>query len=122
MTLPLPLTVYGYMKCDTCRKALKWLDANGKAYTFIDITTDPPSAATLKKLLAEGRYVLKHLFNTSGRRYRELDIKQKLPDMTQAEALKLLAGDGMLVKRPIVTDGQSFTVGFREAIFSDVWG
>lgn len=117
-----PLTVYGYMKCDTCREAIKWLDAHGRAHEFIDITERPPSAATLRAILKDGRYELKHLFNTSGRLYRSLQIKDKLPGMSRAEALELLAGEGMLIKRPIVTDGQHFSVGFREAIFSELWG
>jgi len=116
------LTVYGYMKCDTCRKALKWLDAHGRASEFIDITQTPPDAATLGQLLDAGGYELKHLFNTSGRAYRAPGMKEKLASIGRDETLKLLATQGMLIKRPIVTDGQRFTVGFREPRFAEVWG
>ena len=117
-----PLTVYGYMKCDSCRKALKWLEAAGAKTTFIDITEHPPTAVTLAAVVDDGRYELKHLFNTSGQLYREMKIKEKLPAMEQDEALALLAGHGKLIKRPIVTDGSRFTVGFKPPVFDEVWG
>ena len=116
------LTVYGYMKCDSCRKALKWLDAAGLDHEFIDITEYPPTADTLAAILAEGRYELKHLFNTSGQLYRSMQIKDKLPAMGRDEALALLADHGMLIKRPIVTNGARFTVGFKPPVFEEVWG
>lgn len=116
------LTVYGYMKCDTCRKALKWLETRGRETRFIDITQTPPGAATLGAILDAGDYELKQLFNTSGRAYREPGMKEKLASMSRDETLALLAGNGMLIKRPIVTDGPRFTVGFREPKFAEVWG
>lgn len=118
MTTP---TVYGYMKCDSCRKALKWFESRGVETAFVDITTDPPSAALLGEALDAGAATLAKLFNTSGRLYRERGIKDKLLQMTRDEALDLLAGEGMLVKRPVVTDGRRFTVGFKEAVFEEVW-
>lgn len=121
--MPTPkLTVYGYMKCDSCRKALKWLEAHGRETAFIDITQTPPDAATLAAVLAAGDYELKHLFNTSGRAYRAPGMKEKLASLSLDETLALLSGDGMLIKRPIVTDGKRFTVGFREPKFAEVWG
>lgn len=114
------MKLYGYMKCGTCRKAIKWLDAHGVGYDFIDITQNPPKQAELKKALAAG-YDIKDLFNKSGGQYRELNMKDKLPKMSQAEALKLLAGNGYLVKRPICIDGASVTVGFKEDVFEEVW-
>lgn len=116
------MKVYGYKNCGTCKKAEKWLKARDIAYESIPIVDKPPSHAVLKKALKTGRYELKHLFNTSGGQYRELDMKSKLPTMTQAEALKLLAGNGMLCKRPIIVDGEKVTVGFKEAVFEEVWG
>lgn len=121
-TDPQTLIVYGYMKCDSCRKALKWLDAAGLEHQFIDITEHPPHAKTLGAILQEGRYELKHLFNTSGQLYRSMQIKDKLQGMSEAEALKLLAANGMLIKRPIFTDGERFTVGFKPPVFEEVWG
>lgn len=114
------ITVYGYMKCDTCRKALKWLDARGLDHRFIDITVKAPTKALLKALLKE--YGLKRLFNTSGGQYRELGIKDRLPGMGDAEAIDLLAGNGMLCKRPMISDGKRHTVGFKEEEFAGVWG
>lgn len=114
------LKFYGYDKCGTCRKARKWLDAAGLAYTFIDITRTPPPKKELKALAAQ--YGLKALFNTSGGQYRELGIKDRLAGMTGAEAVTLLAGNGMLCKRPVVTDGARRTVGFKDDVFAAVWG
>ena len=114
--------VYAYPKCDTCRKAVKWLDAQGVGHQFIDITTHPPTAEQLAAILAGGDYELRHLFNTSGQLYRQMRIKDRLADMSRAEALALLAGNGKLIKRPIVTDGRRYTVGFRPEVFAQVWG
>jgi len=116
------LTVYGYMKCDSCRKAVKWLDTANRDHTFIDITQDPPDAQTLAAVLDRGRYELKHLFNTSGQLYRSMNIKDQLPGMSRDDTLALLAANGMLIKRPIVTDGKRFTVGFKPPVFEEVWG
>jgi len=115
------MKVYGYKKCGTCRKAMKWLDAKGIAYDLVDVTQQPPKQAELKKALAAG-YAVKDLFNKAGGQYRELNMKDKLPGMPQAEALKLLAGNGYLVKRPICLEGDRVTVGFREQAFEEVWG
>jgi len=119
------LTLYGYMKCGTCRKAIAWLDDHGIDYTYVDITQKPPSKAVLKKVIAQDEpvpYEIKHLYNTSGMQYRELGITEKRKTMSEAEQLALLAGNGMLVKRPIVTDGERFTVGFKAEVFERVWG
>ena len=114
------MKLYGYMKCGTCRQAIKWLDAKGIAFDFVDITQQPPKQAELKRALAAG-YVIKDLFNKSGGQYRELNMKDKLPGMSQVEALKLLAGNGYLVKRPLCLDGEKATVGFKEEVFAEVW-
>lgn len=114
------MKLYGYMKCGTCRNAIKWLDAHGIAYDFIDITQTPPSQAELKKALAAG-HEIKALFNRTGGQYRELNMKYKLPNMSQAETLKLLSENGYLVKRPICIDGAWVTVGFKEEVFEQVW-
>jgi arsenate reductase len=113
------LKFYGHDKCGTCRKARQWLDGHGLAYTFIDITQTPPPKTELRALARQ--YGLKALFNTSGGQYRELGVKDKLPGMSEADAVTLLAGNGMLCKRPVVTDGTRRTVGFREATFAEVW-
>ena len=115
------MKLYGYMKCGTCRKAVKWLDAHGVAYDFVGITREPPKQAELKKALDAG-YTLKDLFNKSGGQYRELNMKDKLPGMSESEAIKLLAGNGYLVKRPIAIASGKVTVGFDEAVYAKVWG
>lgn len=115
------MKLYGYMKCGTCRKAIQWLQANNIAYDFVDITQTPPKQAELKQALAAG-YEIKDLFNKSGGQYRELKMKDKLPGMPQPEAIKLLAGNGYLVKRPIALAGEKVTVGFKEEVFATVWG
>ncbi len=116
------LDFYGYDGCGTCRKAKKWLDDRGVAYRSIPIVDKPPTQALLKKVLAQGDYELKHLFNTSGQMYREMKIKDKLAEMTQAQAVKLLSANGKLCKRPIVTDGKRATVGFKPDVFESAWG
>ncbi|MFN3166927.1 MAG: arsenate reductase family protein [Phycisphaeraceae bacterium] len=114
------MKLYGYKKCGTCRNAMKWLDAQGIEYDFIDITRQPPKQAELNKALAAG-YDIKDLFNKSGGQYRELNMKDKLPTMSRAEALRLLASNGYLVKRPIAIEGDRVTVGFKEDAFAKAW-
>lgn len=111
---------YGYNKCGTCRKAKKFLE--GKKHTFqdIDITETPPPKTVLKRALKTRE--LKKLFNTSGVQYKELNIKDKLKDMTESQALDLLASNGRLVKRPFVVTQDAITVGFDETEFKKVWG
>ncbi|WP_188206612.1 arsenate reductase family protein [Alkalibacillus aidingensis] len=115
------LTVYQYPKCGTCRKALKWLDEEGIDYESIHIVDQPPSKKELTKLIEKSGLLVKKFFNTSGKKYRELGVKDKLKDMSDEEQIELLASDGMLIKRPITTDGEKVTVGFKEDLFSDTW-
>lgn len=115
------ITLYGYKKCSTCRQAEATLNKVGVAYTFVDIIEHPPSAALLKTVAQQARRELKKMFNASGVVYRELNIKDKLAGLSEAEILKLLATDGRLIKRPIITDGHSSTVGFDEKELKRVW-
>ena len=104
-----------YPPCSTCQKAKKWLDEKGIAYTDRHIKDQNPSYEELKAWYEKSGLPLKRFFNTSGLKYKELNLKEKLPHMTQEEQLRLLASDGMLVKRPIVvTDAHIFT-GFKES-------
>lgn len=112
---------YGYPKCGTCRNAQKWLAAHGVAYDAVDIVQQPPGADELRKLVEASGLGIRKFFNTSGEVYRELQLKDKLPAMTDGEKLQLLAGNGKLIKRPIVTDGSKVTVGFREEEFLQAW-
>lgn len=116
------LKFYGYDNCGTCRKAERWLTDQGVAFEKIAIVDTPPPAKLLKEILAGGDYKLSDLFNKSGVQYRELNMKDKLPTMSEADAVKLLAGNGKLCKRPIVTDGKTHTVGFKDDVFAARWG
>ncbi len=115
------LKFYGYKKCSTCRKAEKALEKMGRTYAFTDITETPPSAADLKGMLKQSGEDVRKLFNTSGVQYRELNIKEKAAGMSAAQILSMLAGNGRLIKRPLVTDGAHATVGFDEKKFSQAW-
>ena len=115
------LKFYGYKKCDTCRKAEKALAKLGREYEFVDITESPPSQSGLKRIIQQSGAELKKFFNTSGVQYKELNIKDKVPGMTEAQILAMLAGNGRLLKRPLVTDGEKSTVGFDEAVFAKAW-
>lgn len=116
------LKFYGYKKCDTCRKAEQCLQQAGISYEFVDITENPPTAEELAVIVACASVSLNKLFNTSGVQYRELKIKAQLPALSDKEILTLLAGNGRLIKRPLITDGKRATVGFNAEKFADIWG
>ena len=109
------LKIYEYKGCGTCRKALKWLEAKGIEFERIAIRETPPSKAELKRMLKAYEGNLRALFNTSGGDYRALNMKEKLPSLSKAEAIDLLAGNGNLVKRPFVMMKADGVVGFNEA-------
>lgn len=104
-----------YPPCSTCQKAKKWLDDHGLSYIDRHIKNEKPSYEELKAWYAASGLPLKRFFNTSGLLYKSLNLKEKLPTMTEEEQLQLLATDGMLVKRPIVVSGSSVLVGFKES-------
>ena len=108
------IKVYCYSRCTTCKKALKWLDEKGIEHEVIDIKTNHPDEAALRKYYAMSGLPLKRFFNTSGLPYRELGLSKKLPDMSEDEQLALLATDGMLVKRPLVVGEDFVLTGFKE--------
>lgn len=104
-----------YPKCTTCQKAKKWLDENQIAYTFRDIKIDNPTLEELSEWYRKSGLPLKKFFNTSGLLYKSLDLKNKLPAMSDSEMLQLLASDGMLVKRPLLVGEDFVLVGFKES-------
>lgn len=108
------LTFYWYPKCGTCRKAKKWLDDHRISYEEIHIVENPPSRAKLEQLYTKSGLDLKKFFNTSGMKYRELGLKDKIKTASDEELLDILASDGMLIKRPLLTDGEKVTLGFKE--------
>lgn len=114
------LKIYSYPKCSTCKKAEKFLKDQGVEFKAVDITETPPAKSTLQRALKQG-YSLKDLFNKSGVLYREMNMKDKLKTLSEKDALTLLAEHGKLIKRPIVTDNQHITVGFKEDLFKSTW-
>lgn len=104
-----------YPPCSTCKKAKDWLDANGISYTARNIKEENPTYEELKSWYEASGMPLKKFFNTSGLIYKSLGLKDKLPTMTEEEQLRLLATDGMLVKRPLVVSDQAVLTGFKEA-------
>ncbi len=108
-----------YPKCTTCQKARKWLDENQIAYAFRDIKTDNPTFEELSAWHRASGLPLRKFFNTSGQLYKSMDLKNKLPAMSEEEMLQLLATDGMLVKRPLVIGEDFVLVGFKEAEWAD---
>ncbi|WP_174728439.1 arsenate reductase family protein [Mesobacillus harenae] len=115
------LTFYWYPKCGTCRNAKKWLDQHEINYSAVHIAENPPSLQELKQLYGKSGLELKKFFNTSGQKYRELGLKDKVKTASEEELLEILSSDGMLIKRPILTDGEKVTVGFKEEEFARVW-
>ena len=112
--------VYCYSRCITCKKALKWLDDNKIEYEQIDIKEDHPDEKTLRQLHKKSGLPLKKFFNTSGQLYREMELSKKLPDMSEDEMFKLLASDGMLVKRPLLITEDTVLTGFKEEDWRNV--
>jgi len=110
--------IYHYKNCSTCKNALKFLNSRGIEAETVDITETPPTMAELKAMLAHYDGNVKKLFNTSGEVYRQQKLGEKLADMSDAEALKLLAATGKLVKRPfLIVGGKAAAVGFK----ADEW-
>ena len=103
-----------YPKCTTCKKAQAWLDEKSIGYTYRDIKLENPSYEELKMWYEQSGLPLKKFFNTSGLQYKALNLKERLPTMTEEEQLRLLATDGMLVKRPLVVTEDAVLTGFRE--------
>lgn len=115
------ITYYGYPNCGTCKKAKAWLQAEGIPFKDVNIVEAPPSKDEIKAIYKLSELPLKKLYNTSGMKYRELGLKDKIQYMTEDEQFELLASDGMLLKRPIVTDDSKVTVGFKELNFTENW-
>lgn len=108
-----------YPKCSTCQKAKKWLDVHNTEYTERHIVEDNPTYTELKKWYEKSGLPLRKFFNTSGQLYKEMQLKDKLQVMSEEDQLKLLATNGMLVKRPLVVSGDKLLVGFHEAVWEE---
>lgn len=108
-----------YPKCTTCKKAKKWLDEKNVAFTDRHIVEDNPSYEELKLWYQKSGLPLKRFFNTSGNLYKEMNLKDKLADMSEEEQLQLLATNGMLVKRPLIVGEEFVLTGFKEAEWNE---
>lgn len=108
------IKIYQYERCSTCRKALKYLDALGIAYTALPIVDQPPTKKELKTALKTLGGDLRKLFNTSGKVYREMQLSKKIKTLDEKEGIDLLSKNGKLVKRPFVLTGKGVLVGFKE--------
>ena len=107
------MLVLCYPRCGTCKKALKWLEDNGLEYEYRHIVENNPTRDELKDWYEKSGLPLKKFFNTSGLKYKELNLKDRIPEMTEDEIFDLLSTDGMLVKRPILLEGDKVLVGFK---------
>ena len=114
------MTILCYEKCSTCRKALRWLDEQGADYTVRPVKEENPSYEELLNWWKKSGLPLRRFFNTSGILYRELGLKDKLDTMSDEEQLRLLASDGMLVKRPLLVSEKAVIPGFREETWKAV--
>jgi arsenate reductase len=115
------LTVYHYPACGTCRSAIQWLRNRGYELELHNLWEEAPPAERLAEWIPASGVPLRKWFNVSGDAYRELGLKDRLPGMADEEAIRLLAGNGKLIKRPVVTDGRKVTVGFKEELYRENW-
>lgn len=116
------MLVLCYPKCSTCKKALKWLDEQKIEYEIRDIRRDNPAEQELREWHRKSGLPLKKFFNTSGSLYKEMKLKDRLPQMTEEEQYRLLASDGMLVKRPLLVDEDRVLTGFRQKEWEETVG
>lgn len=112
---------YCHPTCTTCKKAQKWLDDQGIDYQWINLKENTPSKEKLAALIKNSDKTIKSFFNTSGKKYRELELKDKIPKMSVEKAAETLVSDGMLIKRPLVIEGKKVTVGFKEEEYEINW-
>jgi len=116
------IQAYLYDKCSTCRKAKQWLQQHNVPFAEVPIVDNPPSKEELRQMWLASGLDLRKFFNTSGQFYRELGLKEKLPQMSEDEMLELLASNGKLIKRPLIWDGRKVTIGFAEESLQEAWG
>ena len=110
-----------YPKCSTCKKAKKWLIDNNIEFEDRNIVENTPTEKELRKWITESKKEIKKFFNASGLKYKELNLKEKLPNMTDNEKIKLLSSDGMLIKRPLLIMDNKILAGFREKEWEDIF-
>ena len=111
--------IYCYPRCTTCKKAVKWLDKNGIEYEYKHIVEETPSKEDIEKFYEKSGLPLKRFFNTSGNVYKEMNLKEKLAEMSEDEQFELLASNGMVLKRPLFVGKDFVLVGFKEAEWTE---
>jgi arsenate reductase len=116
------IIMWGYKKCSTCRNAYTWMKQHQLECEWREIIDTPPTVDDLQKMWQMSGLPLHKFFNTSGELYRELKVKEQLPSLTDQQQLALLAANGKLIKRPLVTDWQRVTLGFKAEQFATTWG
>ena len=114
------MQLIGYSKCSTCRNEMKWLDDNSIKFTFREIKEDTPTIEELTNWINKYDISIKRLFNTSGLKYKELNLKEKLLTMTDKEKIELLSSDGMLIKRPLLITDKEILIGFKEELWKNI--
>lgn len=110
-----------YPKCSTCKKAKKWLEENNIEFTSRNIVTQTPTAQELNEWIKNSGQDIKKWFNTSGIKYKELNLKEKLSTMSNEEKIELLASDGMLIKRPLLISDKGILIGFKEEMWNKIF-
>ena len=115
------VTLYQYSKCGTCRQTAKALKENGYTIDAVEIFEQPPDARTLSELIRKSGLPVQKFFNTSGDVYRQMSLKDQVGSMSDEAKIALLSSNGRLIKRPIVTDGETVTVGYKEEEFKQIW-
>lgn len=115
------IKLYWYPKCSTCRNAKKWFDNEGITYELIDLVENTPTEAEISEIIQNGDIPINDYFNSRGGVYRELGLKEKLADLSDDEKIAYLASNGMLIKRPLVTDGKKVTLGFKAETYENTW-
>lgn len=116
------MKIYAYEKCGTCRKALNWLDDNGAMYEVIPIRETPPSKREIECMLESVDGNVRKLFNTSGADYKSLNMKERLPEMSEEEVIDILSQHGNLIKRPFLVADETYLVGFNEEDWQEALG
>jgi len=115
------VTVYGYPKCSTCKKAMVYLSNRLEQVELVDIVKDTPTATEIKDWMVSSELPMRRFFNTSGKRYRELGLKNQMSELSMDEASEILASDGMLLKRPIIIRNNQFILnGFKEEVYEGI--
>lgn len=117
------MRLYGYSRCSTCQKAKNWLQAQGEPFEFVDMVKEPPTKEQLMKWIQESTLPTRRFFNTSGKKYRALGLKEQVDRYTLEEACQILSTDGMLIKRPILVDDRDhfLTIGFNENDYGGIF-